>query len=518
MAAFLFIMTKFADYIILSEVTHNKIASYINMALIAAGVALSVSLGSCNAKDDEDSSGGAYVSTESVAITAFSLNPDMRVMPHLDSVFFSIDLEHAVVYNADSLPKGTRVVKLIPKISYPSSVTSATIEMTGGTHREGTVDYIAHPNDTIDFTGNVTLTLGADDNKIKKTYTLKVNVHNADPDTIIWNQEGSMPLPSRASKPKAQKSTVCGGKVVTMIEESDGTYTLAETSDIFGGVWTSKQVSLGFTPRIDSFSAAEDGTLYMLASNGDLMSSTTGNSWARISTGWDMVIGWYGDALLGSSEGKMCSWPAQAVSPIALPDNFPESGFSKPIEFNNRWSSEPTIVIFGGLCPDGTLSTASWAFDGSSWANIADSPLPALEGVAVVNYYSFLNSSSNGQLKEFNAYLAFGGRDKAGNINTTTFVTYDNGISWQRARKYMQLPETVTVGYSADALTIGTSMSSNLSNRWKARRHLPFEIDGDLILWECPYIFLFGGYDANYSLNPEIRSGVLQRLTFAPLF
>lgn len=474
-------------------------------------------LSACNAKEEETES-LEYVTSESVAVTAFSLSPDNKVMKNLDSVFFSIDLEHGVIFNADSLPKGTKVTALKPVIKYPSTVTSAEIEMWGGSNRTGTVNYYSNASDTIDFTGNVTLTLGTAKNAITKTYTLKVNVHQEDPDTIYWDRLAAMSLPSRMSNPKAQKSVEFGSGVLSLIEEADGTFTLARTSDIFEGAWSKSMVSLPSSPSLESLTSSPDGSLFMLA-GGSLYTSTDGASWQALASGWSQVIGMYGSVLLGVSNGSMVSWPQNAVPSMQMPEGFPVGGYSEPIEFSNRWTSEPTIVLFGGVDANGRLSSASWAFDGSQWADIADNSLPALEGLGVVNYYSYLNSASNGLLKEFEAYLAFGGRDADGNVNRTVYVTYDHGINWQKAQYYTQLPDDVAAGFSVDALTFGTSMQSNLSNRWNmSRRRLPFQIDGDLIKWDCPYIFLFGGYDAAGTLYPDIRSGVLQRLTFEPLF
>ena len=479
------------------------------------GIGIIVS--ACNEKD-EDVINDNYVTTESVAVTNFALAPDIKIMRNLDSVFFSIDLDHGVIFNADSLPKGTKISALVAKISYPSSVTSAVIEMSGGTNREGTINYFSNATDTIDFTGDVTLTLGTSKNAITKTYTIKVNVHKEDPDTLYWDRMGEMSLPSRMPGPKAQKSVVFDGGVVSLIEESDGSYTLASCSDIFAGRWSKEAAGFSFVPVIESLTASPDGSLYILAGTYLMQSADGGHSWTRVASGWDRIIGNYGSALLGASGTSMISWPENAVSSVQLPDGFPVSGYSQPVEFSNRWTTEPTIVLFGGKRADGQLSASSWAFDGSQWTDISDNSLPALEGLSVVDYYSYLNSSSNGLIREFEAYLAFGGRDSSGNLNNTVYVTYDHGINWYRAQSYMQLPEGLQCGYMLDALTLGTSMESNLSDRWKVKRRLKYEIDGDVIRWNCPYIFLFGGYGSDMSLIPAIRSGVLQRLTFVPLF
>ena len=497
----------------------------LNNLIVLTAIGFGLISGACNKKDDEPTVDD-YVASESVAVTAFYLSPDIRVMKNLDSVFFSIDLEHGVIFNADSLPKGTPVNKLIPKITYPSSVNSAVITMTGGSHREGTVNYFTNPGDTIDFTGDVTLTLATKDRSIEKTYKLKVNVHKEDPDTFYWSSTASMELPSRLPNPKEQKTVRQGDQLYSMIAENDGSFTVSTTSDVFSGTWQKewiKDLEKEWIPRVSTFTVGPDGTMYVLTGDALELYGPNDTAWSQAGEGWTNIIGWYGNVLLGVSETNggiyLKSYPENAFSEMKLPDGFPTQGFSAPVTFNNRWGADPTIVIFGGNTAGS--SSPSWAFDGNEWVDISETPLPYLEGLAVVDYYSFLKSSSNGLLKEFGCYLAYGGKDRDGNLNNTVYITYDNGINWQPAQKYMQLPAGLQIGYMADAFSIGSSRQSNLSNRWKVApqgRKIPFNIDGDIIQWDCPYIFVFGGYNPSMHLIPQIRSGVLQRLTFVPLF
>lgn len=507
---------------------HNKLYCIFNRAAILLAIGFVGVISACNSKDDDVTTGSTdYVASQSVAITAFNLQPDLKVMKNLDSVYFSIDLEHGVIFNADSLPKGTNITKLVPKLTYPSTVTSAKIEMSGGSHREGTVDYIKNPTDTIDFTGNVTITLATSKNELSKTYRVMVNVHKEDPDTLYWDRFATMNLPSRQPNPKAQKSVKTETAIVTLIQENDGTYTLASNQDIFNKEWERQQLSLGFTPNIETLRAASDGTLYILSESGDLMSSSDGMNWSKLDSGWNSIIGPFGEIMLGTRlQGQkltQTSWPSGAVEEITMPEGFPLSKFTVPVEFSNRWSYNPTIVVFGGYPYQDNGKSPSWAFDGSQWVDISENALPALSGLSVVRYYSYLKSASNSLLKEFEVLLAFGGRMPSGEVNRTVYISYDHGINWQKAQEYSQLPANIGTGYMVDAISEGKPMQSNLSDRWKVAsrnmiRRLPFEISGDMVKWNCPYIFLLGGYDQNGNLNQEIRGGVLQRLTFTPLF
>ena len=87
-------------------------------------------------KDDKETK----ALSESVRISAFSLQADKEVLDNLENVFFTIDLENGLIYNADSLPKGTDVSKLKVKITTDkaSKVNIADID--------STFDYIKNNN------------------------------------------------------------------------------------------------------------------------------------------------------------------------------------------------------------------------------------------------------------------------------------------------------------------------------------------------------------------------------------
>ena len=57
----------------------------------------------------------------SVAVYSFGFQADDSVLANLDTVFFSIDLDRALIFNGDSLPYGTHVDKLVPLL-YTSAI------------------------------------------------------------------------------------------------------------------------------------------------------------------------------------------------------------------------------------------------------------------------------------------------------------------------------------------------------------------------------------------------------------
>lgn len=491
------------------------------LSVLAVSISL---LCSCNAKEEE--SEDTYVASSSVAVNGFSLDAKPAVLAHLDSVFFTIDLKNGVIFNADSLPMGTNVTALSAKITIPSSVTSAKIEMTDGLHRTGTIDYKANTADTIDFTGKVVLTLGADDGTIK-SYRLKVNVHKSNPDSLQWDAHAFASLPSRLKNPKAQKTVNLGSKVYTFIEESDGSRTLAMTSSVRSAAWNKSSLSLPFTPASwkDATVGASDGAIFMTDTNDHLWKSADGTSWTDTGARFSRIIGDFNNTLLGiytdaSGASFHTRFPADANHPdTALESNFPVSGFSNFGVYTSRWSQEPTGFLCGGLTQEGKIIPYTWGFDGDQWTIISsDNTLPKIKDVRMVPYFIYRKTTSAWIQTEYSIWMALGGTLEDGSLNKTVYMTYDNGVNWGNAPVGLQLPIDIPSLYSADYILDSTPMTADLSDAWKKAHRLPYTVEGNIVGWDCPFIYSFGGYDAAGNLNADILRAVLVRLTFAPLF
>ncbi|MDE6084891.1 MAG: hypothetical protein K2G40_00620, partial [Muribaculaceae bacterium] len=82
----------------------KKIGIYC-MGVAAIGLAAT----SCNGDPLSESISVDYSSTQ---VKTFSLKSNSKVLNNLDSVYFSIDLANARIFNADSLPFGTKINKL----------------------------------------------------------------------------------------------------------------------------------------------------------------------------------------------------------------------------------------------------------------------------------------------------------------------------------------------------------------------------------------------------------------------
>lgn len=496
--------------------------------MIPAALMLLGSATSCNEKAKETDEIAVTVST--VAVKSFSLKADSKILANLDSVFFSIDLDKGVIFNADSLPVGTDISRLIPVVTFMTTMSKADIVVSEDGKDDKTFDYLTNASDSIDFTKKVQLKVTAWDQETSYTYDLKVNVHTQKPDSLMWDKLAVTTLPARKADPKDQHSVLFGDKAVALVEEADGEFTLASSSDLFKGEWTKEQVTLGFTPDLSSLSATPDA-LWMLDDAGALYTSADGKAWSDTGEKWVTLIGPYLDCVLGvksTADGLVhCHYPAS--SDIADPETspeFPMSGRSPFVSIESEWSELPIAFFVGGMKADMTLSDATWAFDGTVWTQIDNLPAPALESPTVVGYVYNRRPSDIFKPYRADAWLLFGGRKADGTVNDTVYYSYDNGITWRPGSSLMQLPLYVPALYGADGIVMATPLTADITDYWtstpSSRAGLwlkpDYTIDGYDITWQCPYIYLIGGHTADGSLSDSIWRGVLARLAFTPLF
>lgn len=114
-------------------------------------------------------------------------------------------------------------------------------------------------------------------------------------------------------------------------------------------------------------------------------------------------------------------------------------------------------------------------------------------------------------------------------------------MHWRLGDSYLQLPDYIPVLSNVQALVFPTTlyadrpkssvwreMPSAVLSSWYSIEPYPLEssMTGSESLsravtpiteWECPYIYLYGGYTPSGTLNKKIFRGVINRLSFKPL-
>ncbi len=496
--------------------------------MLSACIALLMgTLSSCNKKTEPEE--GVYMPASSVAVSGFSLKSKSGSKVKLDSVFFSIDLNRGVIFNADSLPVGTDVTKLVPVISYTSSASAVTLTQTGG-KTTGEIDYKSHPTDSVDFSGKVVLKITAEDKTTTRSYNIKVNVHKVEPDSLVWDRLAVTPMPSRHGNPKSQKTVMYKNTTYSLIQEKDDSYTMAVASEILAGDWDKRTLNLDFEPNVRSLNATHD-QMYVLDAAGVLHTSADGMVWENTGAVWTNIIGAYDDVMLGvRNEGGTLVhtfWPSDAgYVESNVSSDFPVSDYTDFVQFSNRWTTLPIGFMVGGRLADGSFTDKTWGFDGDHWAVLSQGMTPFVSGATLVPYYVYRKTASTLVQTEFSVWMLIGGLREDGTYNNIIYVSYDNGVNWYAADNQMQLPDYFPELYSLDGIVVEWPKQASLTSNWTdtARRSLPglarvkYEVEDYEVYWDCPYIYIFGGVTPNGTLNNEVWRGVLNRLTFMPQF
>lgn len=461
---------------------------------------------SCNSSYDVNEYTYVYSST---AITGFSLTANEHILNNLDSVFFSIDLDKGEIYNAQPLPYGTDISRMVLTIETDEcSATDILFKTKWGS--DTTVNYLTNATDSINFAkGPVTIHVASFDGSAGRNYKVWINVYEQPVDSIYWTQMTGK-LPSSTNAIRQQKTIEAAGKYF-MLTASSAAYSIAVTDDPFDkDSWQPREVEFdAFSPVVSSLTGTTDGKLYILDENDALyVSDDEGETWT-VCDGVTManIYGAFGDKIVGcltDDDGKTLTrvYPGQAEATVA-PGDLPVSGTSEMVCMTVRWGVEPQGYIVGGRKADGTLSGDTWGFDGEKWALISNGTLAAAEGRTVFPYTFNETDTMTWRTTEREVLVVMGGKLADNTLVKTVHYSNDMGMHWFEADKFKQLPPELKPRYSASAVV--------------ARHEITSRAVRPITEWDAPYIYLTGGYDVNGTFLPEMWRGVLGYLTIKPL-
>ena len=482
---------------------------------------------SCN--DSSDDEEFVYTKSSSVAVNSFSLESDTKVLYNLDSVHFTIDLDKRLIYNADSLPVGTKVTKLITKMTFPV-VSSITLTVKDGeVMKNESLNYSEHEKDSIDFTGDVKLLVVSEDMKSSAEYSIKVNVHKMKPDSMYWNQMARRDLPSY-TPPVNQKTVKFKDNLYCLVKEANQ-YLVSSVRNPSAAKWNLNKVAFGFEPQVGSFTAGAE-SMFILDKGGALYKSVNGTEWTPAGVSFYSLVGEYEGVLYGVvNDGgvyKHDAYPRPAgYVPQELSREFPISGFSQTIMVENKWQTSKQMLFMGGVDRFGHKSGATWGFDGENWAKVSNREIPGATGMTLFPYYNF--SVSNSWITtRYDVLIAAGGNNENGEAVKKVYVSYDNGVNWKLGDDLLQFPDYIPAFSFAQAFVLDSELTSRSADSWEyfPSKELPVwnwvvsapATRSGETAWTCPYIYLFGGANGQGELYNNIWKGVINRLSFKPLY
>lgn len=494
--------------------------------LLAAAVA---GLSSCNS----DSYYYTEASYTGAAVTSFSLKKNDSVLRNIDSVFFSIDLVNGRIFNAEPLPKGTKLNKLPVTVGTQNVSKVNLTYRIYGTDRDTTVSYLSSPNDSINFAaGPVKLSVTSGDGLTTRDYTVKVNVYAVEPDTLFWAPQAMQYLPTPFDAPDAVKA-VSRGDEALCLTTSGNEAALSTSTDLYSNVWRGSTVILPAGASVESFTTSADA-LYIIA-DGMLYTATSASDpqWTSTGTKMNYIYGIYeaDGRVLGNvrnTDGtySLLTYPASTVTP--LPAEMPVSGTSNMLSLDSRWSFSPISFMLGGRLASGKCTGDTWGYDGTSWARISTRAVFPGEAIAICRYPTVDVNTKSWTFTVRNAILAIGGQDASGKVDDIVSISYDEGITWSDAATYMDLPEAIGNRAGVQLIVSSRKLDLSTATNWSS---LPLptmmqlrpegalsRATAPITEWECPYIYMFGGHDDSGHIYNQLWRGVINRFTFVPVY
>lgn len=485
-----------------------------------------------------------YELSANVAVSSFKLAQDDSVLANLDTVFFSIDLANGKIFNADSLPYGTKINKLVPRITMNSGATSMKLTVHRANGTDTVYDYIENPGDSIDFSnGPVRLDVSSASATASKTYEISVNVHTVVSDSLAWGETAWTELPSALSTPTAQRTARTDDGLYCLTTDAKGRFSMAFTATPATGDWEKKAVTLPAGADITSL-AGSSNALYILVDDGAnepnkmlYTSADGGSTWTATGERYYYIYGGFGSDVLVSryaNEWRAAAYPSNPEGSVMAAD-MPVAGTSLPVAFSTPMSLTQQAIVVGGVKADGSLSAQAWGYDGTSWMLISQDPFPtALTDMMLVPFY-VVHINSYFVTTKYSVLLAFGGNDGSEN-SRDVYVSYYMGVDWHKASDYLQLPDYIPALNGAQAFVFDTTMGDGLAEadtEWHPvdvvhrfpsgvsivpqQPDLTTMATKPITTWECPFIYIFGGVTDDNQLNPEIWRGTINRLRFKPI-
>ena len=411
------------------------------MKLKVLNIIFSLFLAVCTITSCMDLSGEEYEYSSNASITGFAITDSIVTVIGTDTTTvlgvyypFIINQNEGRIYNADSLPVNTDISKVVVNITadtYYIYVVAAQ-------------DSLWESTDTLDFRRPIEFKVLAETGVFGRTYKAQINVHQQDPDSLVWRKMTS----EFASNIQAQKAVCTNSHIYIFAEqESQIAMTSSKTSD--GKNWT-QLATINIPVKADYTSVMTwNNILYILADN-QLYTSVNGLDWTKVDTEQTfsklLANSENNNKLIGiDTENHYISskdgiiWEQYDLLPTEFPfDNFTFASY--PLGTN---SNIDRIVLLGEdkASKDTTSIVWSQLDSENEWTPLTydnnNHGCPKLENATIIRYnnklYTFGGSGEyNGNISPFNNF----------------FESRDNGISWRTVTKKVMFPKEFTHLYN----------------------------------------------------------------------
>lgn len=368
---------------------------------------------------------------------------------------FTINQLTRVIENKDSLPVGTQIDKLLVNIS---SDTGYIVYKKSGSGSTGE-DMILATTDSLDFSaGPIEMKVLSYAGTFGNPYTVKVNVHQQEPDSLQWSLPFEQPFVAGALS--RQKAVLAGDKLIVFGQTAGGDVTAEYATlnyRLVNGVAThadpSAWQSVALPAGTDSYSPiCWQGAVYFLAAHELYRLDPADMTYALVAAGTGVPQ--LGQLLVGT----------ELASSVCLYARQEDGHFVTYDASAGTWNDEGDVADFPYVAGSRLASVALPVSHNSSLArlvSLAENPVSqdsaAIVGtrltndatwrglVATASALSCPNMADPTLLYYDGKLIAYGG--KAVNNNYThdafvkLYVSEDNGLTWNVADAGLSFPK-----------------------------------------------------------------------------
>ena len=384
------------------------------------------------------------------------------------------------ICNADSLPAGTSLKKVVTSISSKNSSVVTLLRLKTDNTAPDTLDYYSS-SDSIDFTQPREYRVLSTDGTYYRRYLVTLNVHKEQPDSFAWHKQ-SMATAVQGKSYLASRTYTTGNNCI-YVAATNGTATEFLSKDINDDskAWT---LVSGQTFGAEAYKsiAALNGYLY-LYDNGTVYRSQDAANWETVATGISGIR-----QIVGASDAKIyalasegiksstdgTAWNDEAIDDEADKENLPEENISVFCEQLKTNKSANRIIIMGTTLGEESVTRV--------WSKIED-PTEETDPYKWTIYngedrYALPYMAGMTAMKYDGALFAIGG---AGNDATSVkpyakvYRSADHGLTWQTGTLFT-LPAGMTSSLTPAAVNMVADkenhvwiISTATGEAWKMR-------------------------------------------------
>lgn len=412
---------------------HNQMKKYL-AGLLVFGCAM---FSSCMNDDDEVTlSNECYIvnfslkSIKQVLHTKGSDGQDSTYTITIDGSYFPMTIDHRnlLIENRDSLPYNSTISNLQATVSY----SGAMLSYRPTDAKEDSLWKAYETDDSINFSKPLHFSVTAIDGKSFRIYTVKLNVHQQEGDSLYWNCSDS--VVAGLEKMTQVKTAAIDGKLLVLGQTENGMNALMRDGLGMSGNWSQHNTSLPADADLTTLRTKRN-TLYLTSKSGQMFTSKDGLQWDALGLPQEgMILAAVTDQFYyATMNGKLyrsadaVQWHEETLDedPSYLPGCLIQSVHYTQNNGNKR-------LFLAGASETGNTMGHAWS---KMWRS------DTVEGDVIWmhfnrsadNAYHFPLLENQTTFAYDGRLMTFGGKriDKEGSAMDCLYISNDNGITWK---------------------------------------------------------------------------------------